>query len=196
MVVLPSADELIACWKKCVELREAIKERQAGGKDNTSGRLRKHDSARLRCLDRVVEPQLRMGILPASYDAKILFEYEGPNTIAGPAKLEVDEWAKTHYVHPRSKEAAAARASAAMPMEDQRTLLDWIRIDAPASVSQGSVRAPGGRPKVAFVVGKLLPQSQWKDYTIPQLKRESRASRRFYEWLCSARFVRASVRAA
>jgi len=74
-----------------VELHKTIKERQAGGKDNTSGRLRKHDSARVRCLDRVIQPRLRMGILPAAHDAKVRFEFEGSATISGPVKQEVDE---------------------------------------------------------------------------------------------------------
>ena len=28
---LPSTDELMACWRRCTDLRQAVKERQAGG---------------------------------------------------------------------------------------------------------------------------------------------------------------------
>ena len=62
-----------------------MKERQAGGAAR-SGRYRAHDSARINCLGTVVEPRLRMGILPARYDEIMLFEYPGPKEISGPVR--------------------------------------------------------------------------------------------------------------
>ncbi|KAH8059621.1 hypothetical protein JL722_5250 [Aureococcus anophagefferens] len=53
-----------------------MKDRQAGG-GAKSGRYKKHDAARLRCLRRVVYPRLKMGILPSATDSKMLFDMPG-----------------------------------------------------------------------------------------------------------------------
>ena len=183
-VALPTADGLMGCWRRCKELRLAMKERSAGGK-GVSGRYRKHDSARVRCLERLIEPRLKMGMLPTSYDEKMLFEYPGPDDIDGPAKQEMDAWSDIHYRHPRKgNTAATAAADAAMPLDDQTALLNWLRIDGPGSVARHRVRAPAGRPRTAFRISKILPGSEWKDHTIAQLKHESNRSRAFVQWLC------------
>ena len=191
-IVLPSATELMEAWNRCVDLRQAMKERSAGGTAR-SGRYRSHDSARLKCLDATVEPKLRMGILPTTYDSKMLFDYPGPNDIVGPAKLEMDSWAKQYAARSSSGSgatAASAAAAAAISVDDQATLLNWIRVDAPASVSHGPVRAQGGRPKTAFKIGGVLTDSRWKLYTIAQLQHESKAPRGFLRWLIhSEQFV-------
>ena len=161
-----------------------MKERSAGGK-GVSGRYRKHDSARVRCLERLIEPRLKMGMLPTSYDETMLFEYPGPDDIDGPAKQEMDAWSDIHYRHPRkgnTAATAAARADAAMPLDDQTALLNWLRIDGPGSVARHRVRAPAGRPRTAFRISKILPGSEWKDHTIAQLKHESNRSRAIVQW--------------
>ena len=88
-VALPTADGLMGCWRRCKELRLAMKERSAGGK-GVRGRYIKHDSARVRCLECLIEPRLKMGLLPKSHDEKMLFECPGPDNIDGPAKQEMD----------------------------------------------------------------------------------------------------------
>ena len=59
-----------------------MKARQAGG-GNSSGRYKKHDTARNRCLQRTVYPGLAMGELPTADDAKMLFDLPGPTEITG-----------------------------------------------------------------------------------------------------------------
>ena len=65
---LASADDLVACFLQCKQLQQTMRERSANGRA-TSGRYKKHDTARLRCLDRHVLPGLRMGKLPSDKDA-------------------------------------------------------------------------------------------------------------------------------
>ena len=54
-----------------------MKLRQAGG-GKKSGRYRKHDTARLRCLTRVVYPGLRMGKLPSVTGREYVVRAAGP----------------------------------------------------------------------------------------------------------------------
>jgi hypothetical protein len=102
---LESADVLVGCYQRCNQLEEAMKLRQAGG-GKKSGRYRKHDTARLRCLTRVVYPGLRMGKLPSVTDAKMLFELPGPREITGPSKKLMDDWSNMFARDPRSKTAS------------------------------------------------------------------------------------------
>ena len=139
----------------------------------------------IRCLDAVVEPGLKMGIMPSSYDSKILFDYVGPAEISGPAKKEVDAWAKLHLRHPRT---GAAAAGSTVTADDQRTLLNWIRVDAPASV-RGSTRAAPGRPKTALKIGDVMPNSSMKEYTIAQLRHNGNGTRLYLRWLCGPTFT-------
>ena len=48
---LPSTDELMACWRRCTDLRQAVKERQAGG---TARARRLDDATRRRASSRVI----------------------------------------------------------------------------------------------------------------------------------------------
>ena len=52
---------------QCLEAK--MKYRQSGGADS-SGRYKKHETARSRCLERVVYPGLCVGKLPTADDAK------------------------------------------------------------------------------------------------------------------------------
>lgn len=121
-VLMASADELLECYRKCKELEVQLSERQAGGKQ-TSGRYHKHDTARLRCLRRVVYPDLRLGKLPSLLDFKMLFEMKGPRDIAGPAKLEMDRWSNIYARDPRS--SAAQKSEMERDVESQTDLLRW-----------------------------------------------------------------------
>ncbi|KAH8065432.1 hypothetical protein JL721_8251 [Aureococcus anophagefferens] len=76
MGALPTRDELFDVLLKGKQLEQTMKDRQAGG-GAKSGRYKKHDTARLRCLRRVVYPRLKMGILPSATDSKMLFDMPG-----------------------------------------------------------------------------------------------------------------------
>ncbi|KAH8079142.1 hypothetical protein JL720_9402 [Aureococcus anophagefferens] len=76
MGALPTRDELFDVVLKGKQLEQTMKDRQAGG-GAKSGRYKKHDTARLRCLRRVVYPRLKMGILPSATDSKMLFDMPG-----------------------------------------------------------------------------------------------------------------------
>jgi len=79
-LVLACRDELLSCYLKCQQLEATMKARQAGG-GNSSGRYKKHNTARNRCLQRTVYPGLAMGELPTADDAKMLFDLPGPTEI-------------------------------------------------------------------------------------------------------------------
>ena len=70
---------------------------------------------------------MRVGILPTTYDSKMLFDYPGPNDIAAdPAKLEMGSWAEQYAARSSSGSgatAASAAAAAATSVDDQATLL-------------------------------------------------------------------------
>jgi hypothetical protein len=116
-----------------------MRSRSSGGA-NSSGRYKKHDTARNNCLQRVVYPGLRMGKLPTAEDAKMLFDLPGPNEILGPDKKKMDEWSNIYARDPRSKEPSIFHHT----VEDQSTLLRWAQ-----SMSTSAPRAaPVGRPHV------------------------------------------------
>ena len=80
---LVSRDDLLECYLRCQQLEAKMRSRQSRGA-NSSGRYKKHDTARDRCLQRVLYPGLCMGKLPTADDAKMLFDLPGPNEILGP----------------------------------------------------------------------------------------------------------------
>ena len=98
---LATAAQLIAVLQSCKQLEEAMKARQGGG-GAKSGRYMKHDTARLRCLKRVIYPDLCMGKLPSATNAQMLFEMPGPREITGPAKALMDAWTIEFARDPRS----------------------------------------------------------------------------------------------
>ena len=70
---LPTPEELISWYMATCELKLIIRERHAGGKAKTSGRYKKHDSARLHYIETVIIPDLKMGKTPNAYDAHIVY---------------------------------------------------------------------------------------------------------------------------
>ena len=66
---LACRDDLLECYLQCQQLEAKMRSRQGRGA-NTSGRFKKHDTARNNCLQRVVYPGLCMGKLPTADDAK------------------------------------------------------------------------------------------------------------------------------
>ena len=73
---LVSAAELADCYRRCVALKEAMVRRQAGG-GQRSGRYKKHDTARRRCLEKVAARAqarraavLRAGLRDAGVDLR------------------------------------------------------------------------------------------------------------------------------
>ena len=141
---LPTAEELEACYRRCVELKSIIFSRHAGGKEKSQGRYKKHDSARLHFMRVTVEPGLKLGRLPLEFEMKLLFDYPGDENIAGPAKDEMDEWASR--VKPR--DAAAATAAAAPGERGQTDLLRWAFVQDPYLTSAGAEYGRRGRPPV------------------------------------------------
>ena len=49
---LPTEAQLLAMFRKCCEMKQIIRGRQARGRSGTSGRYCKHDSARAEFIDR------------------------------------------------------------------------------------------------------------------------------------------------
>ena len=123
--------------------------RQAGG-GSTSGRYMKHDSARLRCLQRVIYPRLRMGILPSAEDARMLFDLPGPRDISGPAKKEMDVWSNMYARDPRSKEDSHELDTAG-----QTTLLLWAQGQGGRLTAAAAPAPRRGRPHALHTSYKL-----------------------------------------
>ena len=94
-----------------------MKARQGGG-GAKSGRYMKHDTARLRCLKRVIYPDLCMGKLPSATNAQMLFEMPGPREITGPAKALMDGRGRNRAsskTGPDPTSASSPHASTARP---------------------------------------------------------------------------------
>lgn len=142
---MPTKDELIACYVKCKKLEKVMSSRQAGG-GNKSGRYKKHDTARKRCLQRVVYPDLRLGKLPSELDSKMLFDAPGPCEISGPMKQQMDQWSSlfTRDAKPTTKDKETME-------EDHRAqtdLLRWAANDGGPSIIDADCGQRGlvGRP--------------------------------------------------
>ena len=114
-------DEVVACHSRCLELQALMHQRQANGRER-SGRMMKHDTARMHFIQTSVMPGLKMGKLPAAYDQHMLFELPGPRDITGPEKKEMDKWADKVKPHPRSAAAKTVEPDEAK----QATLLQWL----------------------------------------------------------------------
>jgi len=93
--------------------------RSAGGKA-TSGRYKKHDTARLSYISCVALPGLRWGKIPPAADWKMLF-MPGDDHISGADRVAMDHWAEAHYRDPRAKKSAPG----AIDRARQTTLLEW-----------------------------------------------------------------------
>ena len=129
-------------------------ERQAGGGKN-SARYMKHDSARLKCMQRVVFPGLRMGELPSKTDAKMHFDMPGPREIGnGPAAKDMDQWSLVYARAPRSKDKVVA-----FSIEGQTDLNVYA-----GQNPQLAVHAPAGppRPRVRLRHSRSRPRGRWR----------------------------------
>ena len=109
-------------FQQSCELKLIMKERQAGGKERTSGRYKAHDSARLHFLNTVLEPGIKMGVMPNAFDYRMLFDMPPPREIVGPDAQLMDAWSKAVKPDVKSK---AAKPSAALDDKSQTTLLRW-----------------------------------------------------------------------
>ena len=118
---LVSAAELTECYRQCVALKEAMAGRQASG-GQKSGRYKKHDTARRRCLEEVVLPALRRGVLPSETDAHMLFEMPGPLEISGPDKQIMDKWSNIFARDPRQTDTSNEST-----IEAYTNLLVWVK---------------------------------------------------------------------
>jgi hypothetical protein len=113
--VPPTAEELVNFHIKVVELERTCDRRRASGKQ-TSGRYKKHDTARMHFLRSVVKPNLALGKLPTEREQYLLFEVPGidevhPGTstkqITKAQKDEMDACSDT--VKPQAGSKAAKR---------------------------------------------------------------------------------------
>jgi len=146
---LATFEELQASFLRGKQLEAAMQARQAGGASK-SGRYKTHDTARKRCLERVVYPGLKMGKLPTMLDAKMLFEMEAPDKIHGPDKKTMDKWS---FVYTRK--AGAKDEALDLGVVGQTNLLLWASEHRAMSVLSPSARVPVGRPHALYTSYKL-----------------------------------------
>ena len=156
-------------------------QRQAGGAQGRSGRYHKHDTARKRCLERRVYPDLRMGKLPSDLDSRMLFDLPGPREIAGPAKKDMDLWANIYGRDPRSAPAAANDLQ--QDIEGQTNLLRWALQSGVAMIdATGDRHGRVGRP-----LGYRLTSRNDKinGKTVDEV---ARGDGWFLRWMCAGSF--------
>ena len=164
---LPTPEELISWYMATCELKLIIRERHAGGKAKTSGRYKKHDSARLHYIETVIIPDLKMGKTPNAYDAHIVYNMPGPDNVSPNDAHILDAWASAIKPDPRSK-AAAPSARAGMPDADQPTLLSWAHGEDEYLTSAGPTPAKRGRPP-SFRFAENFSTAEIKGMTIDQV---------------------------
>ena len=112
--------------------------RQAKGRA-TSGRYKKHDTARKNYIETVALPALRLGKRIDAADWRRLF-LPGDDEIHGPDKADMDIWYKKHYHDPRSSSSSHYQ----LDESKQRTLFEWISRNAAGYVRPKP--APSGAP--------------------------------------------------
>lgn len=142
-------------------------------------------TARLRCLKRVVYPDLQLGKLPLDFDSKMLFEMPGPSTIAGPAKAQMDRWFEAYVGAPKSKATQQQHQTEfAAEMAAQTDLLRWALHDGLAT-TDGADGQHGrvGRPLSYRFEFKGAVERK----TIDEVIHDGRGW--FLEWLCGGEFV-------
>ncbi|KAH8097381.1 hypothetical protein JL720_271 [Aureococcus anophagefferens] len=132
------------------------------GRRRASGRYMKHDTARLRCLERAVYPELRMGILPTAVNAKMLFDMPAPRDIAGPAKKEMDVWSNAS-----AGTRGRRRAARELDTAGQTTLLLWAQGQGGLLTAAGP-RAAARRPTASttYELGARLCRPHTLDYVL------------------------------
>ena len=173
---LVSAAELTDCYRRCVALKEAMAGRQAGG-GQRSGRYMKHDSARRRCLEKVVLPALKRGVLPSVTDTHMLFEMAGPRDISGPDKQMMDKWSNIFARDPRQTDARNEST-----IEAYTNLLVWVK-DQPRLYAFVSRAPRRGRPWALHTTYKLVRGGQQvAGKTLDQVKLDAPW---YIAWACS-----------
>ena len=146
----PTKDEIIDMHARLEGLRLTMAERSAGGK-SSSGRYKKHDTARKVYLDTVGIPGLRLGKLPPADDVRRLF-LPGDDEITGPAKVEMDEFYKKYKKDPRS----TSTESYGLDHAKQLTLLEWVSRN-PGSFVRPSAAPRGAPPSYRLVLRVAHP---------------------------------------
>ena len=164
---LPTAEDLLACFRRCQELKLIMKDRQAGGRD-VSGRYKKHDSARLKFISTSIEPGLKMGKMPTAYDYRMLFDMPAQETLGRGDTRLMDAWADSISPDPRSRKA---RAAAALDEETQTSLLRWAHLEGAFFTSAGPEYGRRGRPP-AFKFGLNFGKAPIAGMTIDEVVRK------------------------
>ena len=101
-------EQLLEWWYRAGEMKLAIKARHTG-----VGRYKKHDTARLLYLDRILIPELGLGKAPNTYDVRMCF---GRSAMSS---AEINEWSLALGERLESAEfgdlaEASARATASL----------------------------------------------------------------------------------
>ena len=134
-----SKSEIVHCHAELEQLRIDMATRQAAGR-TTSGRYKKHDTARKVFIDTVAMPGLRLGKRVDPDDWRKLF-LPGDDEIAGAEKAEMDEFYKLHKHDPRS----SSTDSYQLDESKQLTLLNWVSKNTELYVRPQP--APSGAPR-------------------------------------------------
>ena len=134
-------DEIIQHHAELQRLLADMAARSAGGK-SASGRYKKYDTARLKYINTVALPSLRLGKRIDAEDWRLLFlpitcpEDRGSTS----DKAKLDRWCKMHKQDPRSKSSV----SYGLDERRQRTLLEWVGNNTEGYVPPPP--APVGKP--------------------------------------------------
>jgi hypothetical protein len=138
-IVAPSKAELVEMHAQIEQLRLDMAARSAGGKQ-TSGRYKKHDTARKVFVETVAIPSLRLGKRVDAADWRRLF-LPGDDDIHGVDKIDMDRWSILHKVDPRSASAESYQLDSAK----QLTLLQWVAKNPKQYIPPQP--APSGTPR-------------------------------------------------
>ena len=134
-------DEIIQHHAELQRLLADMAARSAGGK-SASGRYKKYDTARLKYINTVALPSLRLGKRIDAEDWRLLFlpitcpEDRGSTS----DKAKLDRWCKMHKQDPRSKSSV----SYGLDKSRQLTLLEWVGNNTEGYVPPPP--APVGKP--------------------------------------------------
>ena len=164
---LATAEELLACFRRCQEMKLIMADRQAGGK-STSGRYKKHDSARKQFIETSIEPGLRLGKMPSAYDWHMVFNVAPQESLGRGNVTVVNAWADSIKPDPRSKSASA---TADLDEDTQTSILRWAHITSSHYTASGAEYGKRGAPP-AFRFGTDFGEAKVKGMTIDEVVRK------------------------
>ena len=152
-------EEIVEQHAQLEQLRVTMASRQASGK-STSGRYKKHDSARKVFIDTIAVPSLRRGKRIPAADWKRLFG-PGPDEITGPEAADMDKWYALHKKDPRDTSVESYQ----LDERKQCTLLAWVANNPAAYVRPQP--APSGAPP-SYKLSERVSK-EYAGFTLAQL---------------------------